>query len=205
MTSIKKAKYKVSRRLGVSIWGDDKDPFHKKNYTPGQHKKLRAVKASDYAVHLKAKQRIKAHYGRIKEKQIKTLFAAAKRKQGNTEDNFISLLERRLEVVVYRLNFAPSIFAARQMVSHKHVKVNGRVLNIPSALIKDGDEIEVIERVKSKPYVAETVEAEKRKVPEYLELDSKAVKGKFLRSPSALDVPMPFELEMGYVVEFYSK
>lgn len=204
MTKILKSKFKASRRLGVSIWGSDNDSYHKRNYRPGQHGLGRGGKLSDYGLHLRAKQRIKAHYGNIKEKQLKNIFALARKMKGNTEENFMMLLERRLDVTVYRLNFAPTIFAARQLVSHKHFKVNGSPVNIPSLRLNDGDEIELMEPSKNIPMVKESVDKISRPVPEYLTLDS-SKKGKVIRGSQVNDIPIPFDLQLQLVVEYYSK
>lgn len=141
MTKIISSKYKASRRLGVSIWGNSKDPFNKKNYRPGQHGlNPTAGKPSDYGMHLHAKQRIKAHYGRINERQFRNLFTLAQKMKGNTGENFIGLLESRLDTIVYRMNFAASIFAARQLVTHGHILLNGKKVNIPSMRLKEGED-----------------------------------------------------------------
>lgn len=206
MSKIVKAKYKASRRLGVSIWGNDKDPFHKKNYRPGQHGLSGAmVKASDYGLHLKAKQRIKCHYGRINEKQFRNLFALARKMKGNIGENFIGLLERRLDAVVYRMNLAPSIFAARQLVTHGHIEVNGKKLDIPSARLKEGDEVALKHVSKTMTPVVESVSKMERAVPDYMQFDPNSFSGKFIRIPAIADVPFPFEAEVHMVVEFYSR
>ncbi len=206
MSKIVKSKYKASRRLGVSIWGDGKDPFHKKNYRPGQHGLSGTmVKASDYGIHLKAKQRIKAHYGRINEKQFRNTFALASKMKGNTGENFIGLLERRLDVVVYRMNLAASIFAARQLVTHGHVLVNGKRLNVPSAKLKEGDSVELKESSRTIIPVIESVTKMERSLPSYVQFDPAAFGGKFVRIPSISDAPFPFEAEVHMVVELYSR
>lgn len=205
MTKIVKAKYKISRRLGASIWGDAKDPVHSKNYRPGQHGQSGQVKTSDFGIHLKAKQKLKGHYGRITEKQFRKTFAEAERLRGNTGENFVGLLERRLDMVVYRLNLAPTIFAARQLVSHKHIKLNGKILNVPSASVKIDDEIELVEKSKQNAVVMESVQKMNRQVPDYLSFDEKAMSGKFLRVPASTDIPYPFDPEINLIIEFYSK
>lgn len=206
MSKIVKAKYKASRRLGVSIWGNEKDPFHKKNYRPGQHGQSGAmVKASDYGLHLKAKQRIKSHYGRITEKQFRNLFALANKMKGNTGENFVGLLERRLDAVVYRMNLASSIFAARQLVTHGHILVNGKKLNKPSAMLKEGDIVALKDSSKNITPVMESVGKMERMVPDYMQFDPNSFAGKFVRVPSISDVPYPFEAEVHMVVEYYSR
>lgn len=206
MSKIVKAKYKASRRLGVSIWGNDKDPFHKKSYRPGQHGLSGAmVKASDYGLHLKAKQKIKSHYGRVNEKQFRNTFALARKMKGNIGENFIGLLERRLDAVVYRMNLAPTIFAARQLVTHGHIMVNGKRLNVPSAKLKDGDIVALKEASKNVVPVVESVSKMERTVPDYIQFDPTSFSGKFIRVPAIADVPFPFEPEVNLVVEFYSR
>lgn len=205
MTKIRKSKYKISRSVGTSIWGDAKDPVHKKNYRPGQHGATSVAKSSDYGLHLKAKQRLKAHYGRIREKQFKKIFAEAVRCKGNTGDNFIALLESRLDAAVYRMRIAPTIFAARQIVSHGHILVNSRKVNIASYTLKPGDVIEVKESSKNLGIIADALSRGDRRTPDYYEFDDKKFEGKFLRLPASSDAPYPFEHEVHLVVEFYSR
>ena len=205
MTKIVKAKYKVSRRLNASIWGDEKDAFLKRNYRPGQHGQTGMVKSSDFGVHLKAKQRIKNHYGRITETQFKNIFKKAYKMKGNSAENFIGLLESRLDAVIYRMNLTNSIFSARQLVSHKHIKVNGKVVNIPSYSLKEGDEVELKDTSKQIPNIIESTTKLVRDIPSYIEFDASAFKGKFMKKPQIAEVPYPFEAEVHLVVEFYSK
>lgn len=205
MTKIASSKYKASRRLGVSIWGNSKDTFNVKNYRPGQHGQTGIIKTSDYGLHLKAKQRLKAHYGRINERQFKNIFQVAQKMKGNTGENFIGLLERRLDAIVYRMNIAPTIFSARQIVSHGHIKVNGKRVNIPSQRLKDGDVIELHENAKQIPLIIEASNKKERVVPDYLTFDGDALIGKFIRAPVVSDVPYPFEPDVHLVVEFYSR
>lgn len=207
MTRVVKAKFKASRRLGVSIWGSSKDPFHKKNYKPGQHGQTGGMvaKVSDYGMHLKAKQRIKMHYGRIQEKQFRNIFGAAQKMKGNTGENFIGLLESRLDAAVYRLNLASTIFAARQLVSHGHIRVNGKRVNIASYKLKIGDEISIKDRSKDLTIIAESIAKGERQVPDYYSLDANKLVGKFNRVPVISDVPYPFDPEIHFVVELYSR
>ena len=204
MTRVVKSKYKVSRRLGTSIWGDEKDAYNKRNYRPGQHG-TNTVKASDYGLHLKAKQTLKSHYGRINERQFRNIFRLAQKRKGNTNDIFIELLESRLDIIVYRLKLAPTIFAARQLVSHKHIKVNGKIVNIPSLRVKLGDIIQLKEKSKDIPVIAASIETASEHVPDYLEFDTETLSGKLLRFPFVNDVPYPFQPSVNLVVEFYSK
>lgn len=205
MTKIISSKYKVSRRLGVSIWGDSKDAFNKKNYRPGQHGQNTMIKTSDYGVHLKAKQKLRSHYGRVNEKQFRNLFALAQKMKGNTGENFVGLLERRLDAVVYRLNIAPTIFAARQLVSHGLIRINGKKVNIPSMKLKEGDVVELKDNAKQIPMVLESIAKKERSVPDYLSFDTNSLAGKFVRVPNISDVPYPFEPEVHLVVELYSR
>ncbi len=205
MTKILSAKYKASRRLGVSIWGDNKDPFNKRNYRPGQHGQTAIVKNSDYGLHLKAKQRIKAHYGRINERQFRNLFLLAQKMKGNTGENFVALLETRLDAVVYRMNIASTIFGARQLVTHGHIRVNGKRVNIPSYRLKVGDVISLKDSSASLPIIVESVQKMSRTVPDYMEFDASSMSGKFNRIPAISDVPYPFEPEIHFVVELYSR
>ncbi|MGV2432670.1 MAG UNVERIFIED_CONTAM: 30S ribosomal protein S4 [Rickettsiaceae bacterium] len=206
MSKIIKAKYKASRRLGVSIWGDSKDPVHKKNYRPGQHGLSGAmIKSSDYGIHLKAKQRIKSHYGRINERQFRNIFDLASKMKGNTGENFIGLLECRLDAIVYRMNLSASIFGARQLVSHGHILVNGKKLNIPSARLKEGDVVTLKEGSRNITPIMESVSKMERTVPDYLQFDPNDFSGKFVRTPTVSDVPFPFEAEVHMVVELYSR
>lgn len=204
MTKILKSKYKASRRLGTTIWGNGKDPFHTKNYRPGQHGPNNRGKKSDYGVHLEEKQRVKFHYGRVTEKQFKNLFAKASRMKGNSAENFAGLLERRLDMVVYRLNLAPTIFAARQLVAHKHVKLNGRKVNIASVLVEEGDVIELTDSAKQIALCIESTGKIERNVPEYLSLDAPKFTGTFVRVPMISDIPYPFQADFSKIVEYYS-
>ena len=205
MTKILKSKYKASRRLGVSIWGDAKDPQISNNTRPGQHGANSMMKVSDYGLHLKAKQRVKCHYGSITEKQFRNTFKKACKMKGNNGENFIGMLETRLDAVVYRMNLAPTIFAARQLVSHKHVKVNGRFVNIASYMVKVGDVIEIKEASRQVPLIMESVSKKSRNIPDYIEFDDKSMSGKMTRIPAVADVPFPFQPEINLIIEFYSK
>lgn len=205
MTKIINSKYKASRRLGASLWGTGKDAFATRNYRPGQHGQNTMIKTSDYGLHLKAKQRLRFHYGRVNEKQFRNAFALALKMKGNTGENFVGLLERRLDAVVYRLNLAPSIFAARQLVSHCHIKVNGKKVNIPSQRLKEGDVVELRDSSKQIAIILESAAKLERTVPDYLTFDPSALSGKFIRTPTISDVPYPFDPEVHLVVELYSR
>lgn len=205
MTKIISSKYKVSRRLGVSLWGDAKDSFNKRNYRPGQHGQNTMIKTSDYGLHLKAKQKIKCYYGRVNERQFRNTFKLAEKMKGNTGENFIGLLERRLDAVIYRMNIAPTIFTARQLVSHGHVKVNGKKVDIPSHKLKESDIIELKDHSKQIPVILESATRQIRTIPSYLTFDVDLMSGKFIRVPMISDVPYPFEPEVHLLVELYSR
>jgi len=205
MTKRIQAKYKISRRLGVSLWGRDKDPFNKKNYKPGQHgPTARRGIASDYANQLHAKQLLKGYYGNIGEKQFRKIFERADNMRGDTGENLIGLLESRLDAAIYRLNFVPTVFAARQFVNHKHVTVNGKTVNIPSYRLKEGDVIEVREKSRNLTVVLEATQSQERDVPEYYTVEN-ATKATYLRNPLLEDVPYPVEMTPNLVVEYYSR
>ncbi|XVN42581.1 MAG: 30S ribosomal protein S4 [Candidatus Rickettsia vulgarisii] len=205
MTKIISSKYKTSRRLGVSLWGTGKDAYNTRNYRPGQHGQNTMIKTSDYGLHLKAKQKLKCHYGRVNEKQFRNIFALALKMKGNTGENFVGLLERRLDAVVYRMNLAPTIFSARQFVTHGHIRVNGKKVNIPSMRLKEGDVIELRDSAKQIPVIVESATKQERTVPSYLSFDPTSLSGKFIRTPVISDVPYPFEPEVHLVVELYSR
>ena len=203
MTKRVNAKKKVSRSLGVNLWGRANDTFLKRNYKPGQHGTA-PKRDTNHSIHLKAKQKVRKYYD-IKESQFRTLFDKAKRLKGNTEDVFASLLESRLASVVYRANFAPTVFSARQLVSHKHLLVHGKPINISSYIVKPGDVISVAEKAKKIPLINEALETMERDIPSYLELNSADKSVKFLNRPALADIPYPFEAEFNMIVEFYSK
>ncbi|WP_341786849.1 30S ribosomal protein S4 [Rickettsia endosymbiont of Cantharis rufa] len=205
MTKIVRSKYKASRRLGVNLWGDSKDAFNTRNYRPGQHGRNTMIKTSDYGLHLKAKQRLKCHYGRVTEKQFRNIFTLARKMKGNIGENFIGLLESRLDAVVYRLNIAPTIFAARQLVSHGHIKLNGKKADIASMRLKEGDVVEIKESIKQLPLIQESVSKQGQTTPNYLSFDVPSLTGKYLRVPALSDVPYPFDAEVHLVIELYSR
>ena len=205
MTKRTESKYKINRRLGVNLWGRAKSPINKHDYGPGQHGQRRKQKPTDFGIQLMAKQKLKGYYGNIGEKQFRKYYDEAVRRKGDTSENLIELLERRLDAVVYRLKFAITPFAARQFINHGHVLVNGKRVNIPSYLLKDGDEIEVREKSKQLAVVLDSTQSIERDVPEYLDVDHRAMKGKFNRAPKLTDVPYPVQMEPNLVVEFYSR
>ncbi|WP_341990297.1 30S ribosomal protein S4 [Azorhizobium sp. AG788] len=199
------AKHKIDRRMGENIWGRAKSPVNRREYGPGQHGQRRKGKLSDFGVQLRAKQKLKGYYGSIGEKQFHAVYVEASRLKGDTGANLIGLLERRLAAVVYRAKFVPTIFAARQFVSHGHIKVNGRRVNIPSYLVKVGDVIELRESSKQLAIVIEAAQLAERDVPDYLEVDHSRFTCKFNRIPELNEVPYPVQMEPNLVVEFYSR
>lgn len=197
-------KYKIDRRLGVNLWGRSKSPINKREYGPGQHGQRRK-KPSDFGLQLMAKQKLKGYYANIGEKQFRRIYQEAVRRKGDTGENLIGLLERRLDAVVYRMKFVPTPFAARQFVNHGHVLVNGRRVNIPSYQVKEGDTVEVKTKSKQMALVLEALASGERDFPDYLEVDAAAVKGRFVRVPQLADVPYPVQMEPNLVIEFYSR
>ncbi len=204
MTKRAESKYKINRRLGVNLWGRPKSPINKRDYGPGQHGQRRK-KPTDYGTQLMAKQKLKGYYGNVSEKQFRKYYEEAVRVRGDSSQYLIELLERRLDAVVYRMKLAITPFAARQFISHGHVLVNGRRVNIPSYRVKDGDTIEVKEKSKQLAMVLDASQSTERDVPEYVEIDHRAMKGRFARAPKLNDVPYPVQMEPHLVIEFYSR
>ena len=204
MTKRIEAKYKIDRRLGVNLWGRPKSPLNVRAYGPGQHGQRRS-KPSDFGIQLSAKQKLKGYYGNITERQFRRLYAQADRRRGDTGENLVGLLESRLDALVYRMKFVPTVFAARQFVNHGHVLVNGKRVNIPSYMVSPGDEIEIRQKSKELPIVLEAIQLAERDVPEYLHVDHKGMKGTYVRVPTLLEVPYPVQMEPNLVVEYYSR
>ena len=198
------AKYKIDRRVGENIWGRPKSPVNKRPTKPGQHGQGRRQKTSDYGMQLMAKQKLKFHYGDITEKQFRKTYDEAVRRKGNTAENLIGLLESRLDAFVYRSKFVPTIFAARQFVNHGHVKVNGVKTNIGSFRLKPGDVVQVREKSRNMALVLEALGSPERDLPEYIEVDPKAMSATYVRIPELADVPYAVVMEPAQVVEFYS-
>jgi small subunit ribosomal protein S4 len=205
MTKRINAKKKISRKLGANIWGLAKDPFTKRNSRPGQHGAAPKGRISDYGMQLKAKQKMKFYYGNISERQFFNTFTLASKMKGDVSENFVALLESRLDAVVYRANFVPTVFAARQFVNHKHVKVNGKVVNIPSYRLKVGDVVEVREESRSINMVIESIQKMDRDIPSYLVLDKQAHSIKFNAKPAFADIPYATEMQPNLITEFYSR
>jgi len=198
------SKFKLDRRLGVNLWGRAKSPINVRDYGPGEHGQRRR-KVSDFGVQLQAKQKLKGYYGEISEKQFRRIYAEAVRRRGDTLQNLVGLLERRLDMVIYRMNFAPTIFAARQIVSHGHIEVNGRRVTVASYRVGEGDTIAVRARSRQHPLVMETVQHPERDVPEYIEVDFDKLRGTYIRQPEFSDIPYPVQMEPNLVVEYYSR
>jgi small subunit ribosomal protein S4 len=199
------AKYKLDRRMGENIWGRPKSPVNRREYGPGQHGQRRKGKISDFGIQLRAKQKLNGHYGDLTEKQFAKIYAEAARVKGDTSENLIGLLERRLDAVVYRAKFVPTIFAARQFVNHGHVTVNGVPTNIGSYRVKEGDVIEVRGKSKQLAIVLEAIQLAERDVPDYLEVDHSKMTCTFVRTPGLGDVPYAVQMEPNLVVEYYAK
>jgi small subunit ribosomal protein S4 len=204
MTKRLEAKYKSNRRFGQNIWGRPKSPVNKRSYGPGQHGQRRKSKVSDFGMQLVAKQKLRMYYGNITEKQFRKIYAEAARRKGNTAENLIALLESRLDALVYRAKFTPTVFSARQFVNHGHVKVNGRRVTIPSYVVKPGDVLEVREKSRNMALVLEAQQSAERDVPDYIEVDPRAGTAKYTRTPGLSDVPYPVQMEPNLVVEFYA-
>jgi small subunit ribosomal protein S4 len=205
MTKRASAKYKIDRRMGENIWGRPKSPVNKREYGPGQHGQRRKGKLSDFGVQLKAKQKLKGYYANISERQFHKIYEEAARMTGDSSENLIGLLERRLDAIVYRAKFAATMFAARQFVSHGHVKVNGRRVTIPSMRVKAGDSLELSPKAKDLAVVLEAIQLAERDVPDYVQVDHKAMTAKLVRVPALSDVPYPVQMEPHFVVEYYSR
>ncbi len=204
MSKRQSAKYKIDRRMGENIWGRPKSPVNKRSYGPGQHGQRRKSKVSDFGLQLRAKQKLKGYYGNLTEKQFSRTYDRAASRRGNTSENLIALLELRLDAVVYRAKFTPTVFSARQFVNHGHVTVNGKRVNIPSYQVKAGDVVQVRERSRNMALVLEALQLPERETPDYVEVDSKAMTAKLVRVPELAEVPYAVKMEPNLVVEFYA-
>jgi small subunit ribosomal protein S4 len=205
MTKRHEAKYKIDRRMGQNVWGRPKSPVNHREYGPGQHGQRRKGKLSDYGVQLRAKQKLRGYYGNISERQFRGIYQEAIRLKGDSGAHLIGLLESRLDAVVYRAKFVPTVFAARQFVNHGHIKVNGRRVTIPSYRVKVGDSIEVKDASKQLALVLEATALGERDVPDYIEVDHTKMTAKLTRVPTITEVPYPVQMEPHLVVEFYSR
>ena len=198
------SKYKINRRLSVNLWGRPKSPFNKRDYPPGQHGQRRR-KISDFGSQLRAKQKLRGYYGNINEKQFRRIYAEAVQAKGDTSEQLIGLLESRLDIIVYRMLFVPTVFAARQLINHGHVTVNGKRVNVASYRVREGDKVEIRQKSKEHPVVLEATQTLERDVPDYMEIDFENLKGTFVRIPVLADVPYPVQMEPNLVIEYYSR
>ena len=205
MTKRLNSKHKVDRRLKVNLWGRPKSPFNTRAYGPGQHGQTRSSKPSDYGIQLQAKQKLKCYYGNMNERQFRNMYKRAIMKKGDTAENLIGLLERRLDAVIYRSKLSNTIFSSRQLINHGHVRVNGKKVNISSYQVKEEDSIEIRDKSKQLALIDIALANKEREVPEYLQLDEKNKKVKFVRIPKFEEVPYPVVMEPNLVIEYYSR
>jgi len=205
MTKRLASKHKVDRRLKVNLWGRPKSPFNSRNYPPGQHGKAKKGKLSDYGTQLEAKQKMKFYYGNMNERQFRNVYRKAIQKKGNTTENLVGFLERRLDTVAYRAKFATTVFSARQLINHGHIKINGKKVNIPSYLVKAEDTIEIKDKSKDIVTIVGALMNKEREVPDYIQVDEKNKKATLTRIPKFSEVPYPVIMEPNLVVEYYSR
>ena len=205
MTKRLASKHKVDRRLKVNLWGRPKSPFNKRNYPPGQHGKSKRGRISDYGIQLEAKQKMKFYYGNMNERQFRNVYRKALNKKGNTSENLIGLLERRLDTIIYRAKFATTVFSARQLINHGHIRVNGKKVNIPSYLVKEEDAIEVRDKSKELTTIVGSLVNKEREIPEYIQMDEKNKKAKLSRVPKFAEIPYPTIMSPSLVIEYYSR
>ena len=205
MTKRIASKHKVDRRLKSNLWGRPKSPFNSRNYPPGQHGKSKKGKPSDYGTQLEAKQKMKFYYGNMNERQFRNVYRKAIKKKGNTTENLVGFLERRLDTIIFRAKFAITVFAARQLINHGHVKVNGKKVNIPSFLVKAEDSIEIKDKSKSMTTISGSLVSKERDVPDYIQMDDKNKKAKLIRVPKFSEIPYPTIMEPNLVIEYYSR
>ena len=205
MTKRLNAKHKVDRRLKVNLWGRPKSPFNTRNYPPGQHGQARKGKPTDYGIQLNAKQKLKSYYGNINERQFRNIYRKALKKRGDTTENLIAILETRLDTIIYRAKFAPTVFSARQLINHGHFRVNKKRVNASSYSVKEEDIIEVKEKSKSLTIIEGCLSSKERDVPEYIQSDEKNKTAKLVRVPKFADIPYPTMMEPKLVIEYYSR
>ena len=205
MTKRIRAKHKVDRRLKVNLWGKPKSPFNTRNYPPGQHGQSKKGKPTDYGIQLNAKQKLKAYYGNINERQFRNIYRKAIKKRGDSTENLVGLLETRLDTIIYRSKFAPTVFAARQLINHGHFRVNKKKVNVSSYRVREDDLIEIKEKSKSLTIIEGTLVSKERDVPEYIQLDSKNKTTKLVRIPKFSEIPYPTVMEPKLVIEYYSR
>ena len=205
MTKRINAKHKVDRRLKVNLWGRPKSPFNTRNYPPGQHGQNRKGKPTDYGIQLNAKQKLKSYYGNINERQFRNVYRKALKKKGDTTENLVGLLETRLDTIIYRAKFAPTVFSATQLINHGHFKVNKKKVNISSYTVKENDLIEVKDKSKTLTIIEGCLSSKERDVPEYIQHDIKNKTAKLVRVPKFADIPYPTLMEPKLVIEYYSR
>jgi small subunit ribosomal protein S4 len=205
MTKRVAQKHKIDRRLSVNLWGRPKSPFNLRKYRPGQHGQKHTGKLSDYGVQLNAKQKLKGYYGNLNERQFRNCYKEAIRQKGDSGENLIAILERRLDTIVYRSKFVPTVFAARQFINHGHVKVNGKRVNIASCLLKEGDVVDVKDKSKEMALVVESMKSQERDIPGYITVDEKKCSSTFVRTPQFAEVPYATQMDPKLVIEYYSR
>ena len=205
MTKRLASKHKVDRRLKVNLWGRPKSPFNSRNYPPGQHGKSKRGKPSDYGTQLQAKQKMKCYYGNINERQFRNIYRKALQKKGNTTENLVGFLEVRLDTVTYRAKFASTVFSARQLINHGHIRVNGKKVNIPSFLVKPEDTIEIKDKSKDMGMIVSSMVSKEREIPDFIQMDEKNKKARLIRIPKFSEVPYPAIMEPNLVIEYYSR
>jgi len=205
MTKRLNSKHKVDRRLKVNLWGRPKSPFNSRATSPGVHGASRQKKTSDYGVQLRAKQKLKSYYGNINERQFRNIYRKAVQKKGDTTENLIGLLERRLDCVIYRAKFAITVFGARQLINHGHIRVNGKKVNISSCLVSEKDTIEIKDKSKELIVIAGALVNKEREIPDYIQMDEKNKIAKLIRVPKFSEVPYPVIMEPNLVIEYYSR
>ena len=205
MTKRLASKHKVDRRLKVNLWGRPKSPFNSRNYPPGQHGKSKRGKPSDYGTQLQAKQKMKCYYGNINERQFRNIYRKALQKKGNTTENLVGFLEVRLDTVTYRAKFASTVFSARQLINHGHIRVNGKKVNIPSFLVKPEDTIEIKDKSKDMGMIISSMVSKEREIPDFIQMDEKNKKARLIRIPKFSEVPYPTIMEPNLVIEYYSR
>ena len=205
MTKRIASKHKVDRRLKVNLWGRPKSPFNSRNYPPGQHGKSKRGKPSDYGTQLQAKQKMKCYYGNINERQFRNIYRKAMQKKGNTTENLVGFLEVRLDTVTYRAKFASTVFSARQLINHGHIRVNGKKVNIPSFSVKHEDTVEIKDKSKDMGMIVSSMVSKERDIPDFIQMDEKNKKARLIRIPKFSEVPYPTIMEPNLVIEYYSR
>ena len=205
MTKRLASKHKVDRRLKVNLWGRPKSPFNTRNYPPGQHGKSRRGKPSDYGTQLQAKQKMKCYYGNINERQFRNIYRKALQQKGNTTENLVGFLEVRLDTVTYRAKFASTVFSARQLINHGHIRVNGKKVNIPSFSVKPEDTVEIKDKSKDMGMIVSSMVSKEREIPDFIQMDEKNKKARLIRIPKFSEVPYPTIMEPNLVIEYYSR